>query len=1110
MKKIFKYFPIMVAITSLLIFSLAFAAAPEKKKLLYKPTVTEYGIVDGNRIFNYLNNSGAWCTHNCPVGFGMQWPGQSGHSVDYASGIWVAGLVDGEVRTAVSEFAYEFNPGNILPDGTADDPTSPRHQILKINKADLLNEGFDNSDYDLWVTDLYQIGAPVLKAKDGSDSLSASGKRIPAMIGDQMLWMVFNDLDASAHTVLSTLPIGIEVQNTVWVFNRPDAFGDMMFLKFLIINKGQHVVQDAFIGFWFDIDLGDSNDDLVFCDTTLSLAAFWNDGIDTDFDPCPAVGADFFQGPIVPSPGDTANVSGVKYPDYKNLGMTSFAKYVRGGASNLQDPETGQEAYNFMLGLDGLGAPILNPVTGQPTVFVNISDPETGTGWVDGVTDLPADRRMLMNTGPFTLDTWVDTNGDGLAQVGEPGVQELVGAFMIAQGTSAVNSCTRLKQADASAQLAYDLNFALPPSPPNPAVTVHALDRELILTWGEEIEDYTAIDRVDVDADGNPTYYTFQGYNIYQTDAPTVGPNSTVLKLATFDVADGVGDIQDYVFSNEFGEVVLATVQKASDAGIQRSFRITTDALGGGVPLSNWNNYWFIVTGYGYNPDGLPKVLESPYATIAAMPQQPEGGMQATAQFGDLIAAVTTDTTFNAEHTTTGALSDGQLEVEVVDATQITGKDYRVIFELIDGATVWHAERKDGEVWTRVLANQTNQAGDNGYTVVDGLMIKSIGPEPNWKSFQVVANANGPINPPEAGAAPWTGFPVPTEVDPDGYPTSGQQTTGALWLINVGGGNGYFNDGSGSSFVDRSARNDNFTRLVPYDYEMRFTTAGGMGIWAFEDNVQRAIPFELWNIGISTPDDPSDDYRMIPGVLNDTGEAPADGTYNINATDHPVSGGDNDPYMDWVYWYNPIDKTPGSAGYEAFVSSGDDSQIEAEVMARTVLVNWNGGSVSDASFPQNVKAVIPETGTIFRMTTTKPNSASDIFTFSTTGLQPITSNALAKADAKMVNVFPNPYFGQNRAEVNPVNRFVTLTHLPQNNVTIRVFTIAGSLVRTLNDETRTADGTLGTNTATWDLRNEFNVPVASGIYIIHVDLGNLGEKMLKIAVFMPEERLDKF
>jgi len=75
---------------------------------------------------------------------------------------------------------------------------------------------------------------------------------------------------------------------------------------------------------------------------------------------------------------------------------------------------------------------------------------------------------------------------------------------------------------------------------------------------------------------------------------------------------------------------------------------------------------------------------------------------------------------------------------------------------------------------------------------------------------------------------------------------------------------------------------------------------------------------------------------------------------------------------------------------------------------------------------------------------------------------------------------------------------------------IRIFSLAGDLVAVIDPADRVADGTSGTQTATWDLRNEESVPVASGMYIAHVDMGEKGSKVLKLAIMAPEERLDKF
>jgi hypothetical protein len=47
-----------------------------------------------------------------------------------------------------------------------------------------------------------------------------------------------------------------------------------------------------------------------------------------------------------------------------------------------------------------------------------------------------------------------------------------------------------------------------------------------------------------------------------------------------------------------------------------------------------------------------------------------------------------------------------------------------------------------------------------------------------------------------------------------------------------------------------------------------------------------------------------------------------------------------------------------------------------------------------------------------------------------------------------------------------------------------------------------------TQTADWDLTNQYSIPVASGIYIAHIDLPDVGkEKILKIALVQEEQIL---
>ena len=1029
----------------------------DRNQRLSKPTTITRPRWIPNRIANYITNNGQLVS-NIPTGSsGMEWPAGSNNTINFASGVWIAGKKSGAIVASAGEYVVEFQPGPILPTGAAADPNSPNYRIYTINQSDVDNPA-QNPDYTSWP---YNDGAPFILNPDGS--------KAPGLLGTSTTWSVFNDLDAVLHSRLfATAPLGVEVQQTTWAFNRPDAFGDMMFFKFVFINKGGVDVTDTYVSFWADVDIGDASD-LVGCDTTLSLGYNYKTQADGLYgDAAPAIGYDFFQGPIVPSPGSVANVSGRRISGFKNLPMSSFAKYINGGPTQYSDPNTGPEAYNFMLGLDRVGNPIINPQTNQSTPFWHPGDPTAGTGWRD---DVHGDKRFLMTSGPFTLAA-----GD---------TQEVVGGIVIAQGSDGPSTVGLLKQADQSAQAAYDNNFILPKSPATPTVQVIQDSGSILLQWDARAESYHEIDNFHVDANGDPTYYNFQGYNVYQADELVVGTSTTIRKIATFDVIDGVKDIRDIANIPGLGQQAEIVVQSGKDTGVRRYFRVNTDALGGGAPLIQNRRYYFFVTSYGYNPLGSPRALESTSRPLLAIPQSQPLGSQLTSVAGDTLAA------------THVGVSDGSITPIIVDPAALTGHEYEVRFRNTAKGSVY-------DVWdvttnVRKDSNRTNQSDATGpfdYPIVDGVLIKVTGAPSDFTNFLAVANAAGPLNPPEYAAFAFnsSGFPHPTTGD---RPTDPQQVGPGLWGIHTGAG-GIAGDFTYARFLLRVARNDNFSRIVPSDFEMRFTAAGGKAEMAFTTASIVNVPFELWNIGVGTPNDPSDDYRMIP-FINDVD---ANEQFNLAKSDHPISGGDNDPETDWVYWMNPTNTAPGSAGYDAFVTSNGASGVGAEVMARMVLVNFNGGSIAAANFPANVNQAMPETGTVFRILTTKPNTPNDRFRYKS--VAPVKADAaLAKNQAtKLVNVFPNPYIGFNLEERDPVNRFVTFTHLTPT-AKIRIFTILGELVETINH-------TDGTQLERWDLRNSSDIPVASGIYIAHIEMPGIGQKILKLAIFQPEERLDVF
>lgn len=122
----------------------------------------------------------------------------------------------------------------------------------------------------------------------------------------------------------------------------------------------------------------------------------------------------------------------------------------------------------------------------------------------------------------------------------------------------------------------------------------------------------------------------------------------------------------------------------------------------------------------------------------------------------------------------------------------------------------------------------------------------------------------------------------------------------------------------------------------------------------------------------------------------------------------------------------------------------------------------------------------------------------DEFTWSVSA--PTTGGEITADMVKMINVFPNPYYGYHDLETARRDKFMTFNHLPQK-ADIRIFNMGGVMVRLIKKD----DDTQNVN---WDLTNEYGYPVASGIYVAHVDLPDVGkEKILKIALVQEEQIL---
>jgi hypothetical protein len=132
------------------------------------------------------------------------------------------------------------------------------------------------------------------------------------------------------------------------------------------------------------------------------------------------------------------------------------------------------------------------------------------------------------------------------------------------------------------------------------------------------------------------------------------------------------------------------------------------------------------------------------------------------------------------------------------------------------------------------------------------------------------------------------------------------------------------------------------------------------------------------------------------------------------------------------------------------------------------------------------------------------NGGLPLFGFTLEGLAPESGVTSVETEAlDMINVVPNPYYAYSEYELDKVDYRVKLINLPER-CDIKIYTLNGVLIRTYSK----ADPSV--TSIDWDLKNEARIPVASGVYLIHVNVPGVGERVIKwFGVLRPIE-LDSF
>jgi hypothetical protein len=897
-------------------------------------------------------------------------------------------------------------------------------------------------DWDEWPA---TKGAP-FEDKNGNGTYEPTVD-IPGFAGaDQTLWHLSNDMSVTTlKNFAGGLPVGIEIQRTIWGYNRQGALGNTLFMRYRFINKSGAPLDTMFAMAWSDPDLGYAGDDYVGCDTTRALAFVYNGkGYDQVYgEACPAAGYTFFQGPLVQSANPLdVGIFDMKFRQgYRNLKMYAFNMFINAGG-NFGDPGFGDTQYrrdywwHLLNGVIGSTGDVWTDPFGNVTRYVLAGDPVKGSGWLDGSFWPPDDRRMMMSTGPFTMQP-MDT-------------QEVVVAVCVGQGTDRLSSVTALRAVSDEAQAAYNFLFDLPKSPEAPPVVVTPIDGGVILSWANP--DYIRRTEEQYNSKG----YTFEAYKVYQTPTLSFKDAKTV---NTFDIIDAAMD----------------------NNGVQRYVTIKNDAIKS-TAMINGTPYYFGVSAVGYNPAGVPTLLEQAPSIFQVIPQTPPPGDRYATQ-GDTVKPVTK----------TGAATDGVCTPLIVDPSKLNGHTYEVTFRdstTEDGTTtLWTLT--DKTLNKKLVTDWANQAIDGAFPIVDGMLVQITGPTaPGMKAYRVTGTRHITW----AGPACTAGYEFLFE----GFSNSigaganwywGSSTIPATRTKNVVLRYVASCDGT---WDPRTAQSDPYfsrghrwlRRATAAPAQPSFATwmvQTGPGTYPYQA-YDYSIPFAAYDLEVTPP------RRLMLGHFeNNIATGLVDGRYwpNTNAVAAPDNFVGASSPREWCFIFDiPYSDTPSPT------LMGDIYGCNWPILW-WMIVNRRSGT-------ENITAA----GDEFYIDAAHLNVPGTVFSF-TSQAAVIGDKDLAKQDVGAINVYPNPYFGFNSLEQTRFDRFVTFTHLPVN-ATMRIIDLSGTVVRTLK-KTETSQF------YRWDLKNEDGFPVSSGVYIVYIDMPDIGAtKIVKVAVVQPMQILTNY
>ena len=1025
-------------------------------------TVISSKQMDANNIRTWFRNNGSFNRDPVTGNAGFECPKGSGSFLRYASGLWIAAIVGGDTLLAIAEYDYEYLPGYIGNNGIAQGKDDSLFRIYSFYKNDL-----SVYDYLHW------------PASQGA-YIDFAGK--PFVMGDQTMFYSYTDGYPEAHnnSAGSTAPLKAQILQTNWCYvKNTGALGSVIFTEQRIINRGNMPWNNCYFAIWTDDDLGDANDDAVGCDTNLSLGYTYNfDNNDPVYGSGPpAVGFKIIRGPLIPSANDTARYyspPGSKNlrvkPGYRIAGMSAFTMYL-GGNPSLGDPANYREAYRNFQGIRRDGTVWINPVTGQVTPFAYSGDPGSGTGWNE---TSAGDRRFLQSMGPITVNP-----GD---------TQSIITAQICSRGITNLSSISMLKVTAKFVQNFFDSNYDAGVSIVHPAVTSFAPgDGKIYLSWNDTCESVTYPNKI------SGGTYKFQGYNIFRIRPNTVYPNkSDTILIKTFDIKDGITNIRDSVYDEEYQSIVYGVVQKGSDNGIARTIELIRDTVSG-TGFINGTEYKFAVTAYYFDPSGginsLPKLLTASAGAniVKVVPQRLAPETHIGYSFGDTI--------------NTDQGDRGYMPV-VTDPLRLAGAGYIARIGSASGIFNWTLDKIQSADTTVIFGDPVSfSSGPDSAITFGGMTF-----------YQNVIRDSGVVKDPfelngirHAQGRGYDYFP-PENIWFEGPDTNAVKTAKVITNRQ------FENRSIGMTFPNSLTFKGMPSRIVANQSSL-IPVSG-------QNSILRGGPLRKISIVFG---EVSKSYRYVPADSNLTNTPYsdyADVPFSVYAIDELDSSGGvprqlNTAFVDYDNdgRWNPDTSVLGNYHFTLILASGYNSVPQPDYTSKNALSNafsfgFRALDVMYAWLPRAKKHpdgtpmtfTIGDRMTVYPYRITKPEFVPGYpirYSWEVKGTA-VNSSSITSEEIAKINVFPNPYFATSELEYDSGGeKFIYFSNIPMQSK-IYIYTLDGIPVRRIDR----VNGDPGKSLQKWDLKNGDGNYVASGIYIVYIDCGRAGARTLKAAVFM--------